>query len=264
MRGRSGATHRAMTRIALLSVPLLAAVATACGSMAQDASARATREKEVLAKRETRMAAALAETDSVGSPKPIARWLMPKPLEEISGIALTADERLLAHDDQHGRVLELDYKRGTIVKRFGLDPKVDGVDFEGITVADSSIFMIASNGTLYEFAEGADGTKVPYTKHDTQLGKECEFEGVAYDPAIGSLLLACKIVKMAALKDSLVIYRWKLGADLSRDARLSRLTVPLATIIGTREWKTVHPSDITVDARTGNYLMVASTLYRIP
>ena len=256
-RGASDGATKAETKAANTAANT-AAKKTAANA-ASEAAARTVSDSDVLAKRDARMKAALAQTDSgAPNPTPLARWLLPASLKEVSGLALTADGRLLAHDDSHGRVSEIDYRRGTIVKRFALEPKVDHVDFEGITVADSVVFLLASNGTLYEFAEGADGAHVPYTVHDTELGSECEFEGVAFDRALKSLLLACKIVKTPAMRDSLVIYRWKLANGLTRAARLSRLTVPIAAVAAANGWKTVHPSDITIDPKNGHYVMVAS------
>ncbi len=248
-----------MTRAGVAAL-LLCSLLTACSVSKGDAAVRREGESEVLAQRELRMREALARTDP-GAPNPtaLARWLLPKSLKQISGLALTADGRLLAHDDSHGRVAEIDYRRGTIVKEFLLGPEDVKADFEGITVTgDGTVFLLASNGTLYEFKEGKDGDRVPYTMHDTGLGEDCEFEGVAFDASIQSLLLACKIVKTPALRDSMVIYRWKLGAGLARAARLSQLTVPVSLVIGSNGWKTVHPSDITIDPKSGNYVVVSS------
>ena len=49
-----------------------------------------------------------------------ARVKLPKRLAEISGLALTDDGRLLAHDDEMAVVYELDQKDGSIVKWFAL------------------------------------------------------------------------------------------------------------------------------------------------
>ena len=211
-----------------------------------------------LAARGARLAQALASPDSgADHTKPVGRWVLPPPLSEISGLALTPDQRLLAHDDERGTVSEIDYRRGVVVKQFVLGTKHRvQADFEGITVAGDRIFLLASNGRLYEFKEGAAGARVDYTVHDTHLGKECEFEGVAFDPAIGSLLLACKRVASKKLKDFLVIYRWKL--EEGSGPRLSMLTVPLDQAAGSNGWKVIHPSDITVDPSTGNYVLIAS------
>ena len=211
-----------------------------------------------LAAREARLAHTLARPDSgADRDKPVARWVLPAGLSEVSGIALTPDQRLLAHDDERGAVTEIDYRRGLVVKQFRLGKqRTIHADFEAITVAGDRIFLLASNGDLYEFKEGAAGARVDYTVHDTHLGKECEFEGVAFDPSIGSLLLACKHVASKKLKDFLVIYRWKLQEG--DGPRLSTLTVPLDQAAGSNGWKAIHPSDITVDPSTGNYVLIAS------
>jgi uncharacterized protein YjiK len=181
---------------------------------------------------------------------------MPRRLAEISGLALTSDGRLLAHGDESARIFEIDYRKGVLVKQFSVGrPEVRG-DFEAITVVDSAIFLLTSKGKLYEFTEGKDGSSVGYHVTDTKLGQQCEFEGLAYDPAIKSLLLACKHVYPKKLAGSLVIFRWKLGE--SGPGALSTLAVPLAQVIGANPWSRVRPSDITLDPQTGNYVLVSS------
>jgi uncharacterized protein YjiK len=144
-----------------------------------------------------------------------------------------------------------------VIKQFTLGTPAVHADFEGITVANDVLFLLASNGKLYQFAEGSNGSQVEYVVHDTRLRHECEFEGVAFDPTLNALLLACKNVRTkGALRDSLVIYRWELPGGSG--SRTSRLTVPLAQLIGSNGWKGLHPSDITIDPVSGNYVLVAA------
>jgi len=192
---------------------------------------------------------AKSESDSVVNDGALARWILPRDLDEISGMTLTSDGRLLAHGDERAQVSEIDYRRGIITKQFVVGrPTIKG-DIEGIAAANGVVFLLASNGTLYEFREGENGQRVEYITSDTHLGKECEFEGLAFDPAINSLLLACKNVELEQTADSLVIYRWKLDGG---GQRLSKLAVPLERILPAIGQKKLHPSDITVDPRT-NY-----------
>lgn len=185
----------------------------------------------------------------------LARWIMPKELDELSGIVLTSDGRLLAHGDERGQISEIDYRRGVILKQFVVgQPTIRG-DFEGITIANDVIFLLASNGTLYEFREGNNGQRVNYIETDTHLGKECEFEGLAYDAKINSLLLACKNVEMKHYKHTMLIYRWSLHRG---GERLTKLEVPLAKILPQIGEKDLHPSEIAVDPTTGNYVIIAS------
>jgi uncharacterized protein YjiK len=237
---------------------LLAALlaGTACRSGRHEASAQA--DSTELVRREAHLAGALAQPDSGEARGPaIARWLLGRDLSEISGLALTADGRLLAHGDEEGEVSEIDYRRGLVVKRFSLGTQPVHADFEGITVANDVVYLLASNGKLYEFQEGSSGQQVAYRVHDTGLKHECEFEGVAFDPKLNALLLLCKNVRTkGALQDSLVIYRWSLTGGSG--APPSRLTMPLAQIIGANGWKGLHPSDITIDPVSGDYVLVAA------
>jgi uncharacterized protein YjiK len=116
--------------------------------------------------------------------------------------------------------------------------------------------MILSNGLLYRFREGANNARVEYNTFDTHLGKECEFEGVAYEKDSARLVLPCKHVKTKHLDDQVVIYRWKIG---SRDSSgISMIMVPVSEVVGTNKWKKFRPSDITVDPATGNYVIISS------
>lgn len=231
-------------------------VGAACQASHEDVAAIIASPTAVA--REARLAKALAHPPdaTVGRAAPLAQWVLPPALQEISGLALTRDGRLLAHDDEVGQVWEVDYRRGVLVKRFSLGPAAVRGDFEGMTVAHDVVFLLASNGKLYEFPEGRDGEQVAYKVHDTGLKKQCEFEGVAFDPGSDALLLACKHVHDKAVRGALVIYRWSLKSD--GGAPLSRLTVPLAGMIAPNGWTNLEPSDITVDPLTGNYVLVAS------
>ncbi len=245
-----------MTRLRRAAAGLLAVWAGLACRPAQGGELTGKERLEVTA-RASRLETALASPDSSDTRgAAIARWILPETLREISGLALTADGRLLTVGDERGKVFEVDYRRGVMVKTFTLGhPAVHG-DFEAITVVGDTVFLLASDGVLYEFPEGADGEAVPYTIHDTGLARQCEFEGMAFDPTIHSLLLACKKVHDKALQQSLLIYRWRLQPG--RDPTLSQLAVPLKLVIGTNGWDGLHPSDITIDPFTGNYVMIAS------
>ena len=228
---------------------------TACRTGEGKATAQA--DSAEVARRVAHLARTLAEPDSGASrAAPIARWVLGGDLSEISGLALTADGRLFAHGDEQGKVFELDYRRGVMVKQFMIGTQLVRADFEGIAVVNDALYLLASNGKLYEFQEGSNGEQVEYTLHDTRLGHECEFEGVAYDSTANTLLLLCKNVRTKGpLQDSLVIYRWRLPSGSNRP---SRITVPLTRAIGSNGWKGLHPSDITIDPVSGNYVLVAA------
>jgi uncharacterized protein YjiK len=227
---------------------------TTCGR--PDRSAPAISDTAALAQREARVEAALASDSSQEGNGAVARWILPRNLREISGLALTPDDRLFAHGDERARIVEVDYRKGVVIKQFGLGrPELRG-DFEGIAAVGDALYLLASNGVLYQFKEGKDGEAVPYTEFDTRLGQECEFEGLAYASAAESLLLACKNVAIKGLKRSLVIFQVKL--DPKAPERITRLALPVDEVVGSNPWKQLSPSDITVDPATGNYVVITA------
>jgi uncharacterized protein YjiK len=185
---------------------------------------------------------------------PVAMWIMPPVLREISGLALTSRGTVFTHDDNSGRVSEIDPKTGVLVKSFSLLGN-QKEDFEAITIAGDDIYLMASDGKLFRFREGADGQQVSFIQFDTGLGKLCEFESLAYEADSTRLVMVCKrILDKSAPKD-LVIYRMPL--PLNR-ATFSIVQVPMKQVIGSNKWKGFRPSDITIDPFTRNYVIIAS------
>jgi uncharacterized protein YjiK len=198
-----------------------------------------------------RLAMAGANTDKA---MPLAMWIMPPQLREISGLALTSRGTVLAHDDNSGRVSEIDPKTGILIKSFSLLGN-QKEDFEAIAIAGNDIYLMASDGKLFRFREGADGQQVQFMMFDTGLRKQCEFESLAYEADSTRLLMACKrILDKTAPKD-LVIYR--LPLPLNR-ATFSVLHVPIKQVVGSNKWKNFRPSDMTIDPFTRNYVIIAS------
>jgi uncharacterized protein YjiK len=219
-------------------------------------SAKAAQLKQVAATREQQLARRLAaaEADSTKEP-PVAKWIIPMELREISGLALTSRGTVLAHDDEIGRIYEIDPKAGIILKRFALAGLPHG-DFEAITVAGTDVYLLESNGKIYKFREGGDGTEVRYSKYDTRLGKECEFESLAFEADSSRLVLVCKKVRTKGANHDMVIYR--LPLPLTDSTSPTTITVPISELAGANGWKSFHASDMNIDPVTGNYVVVAS------
>jgi uncharacterized protein YjiK len=218
--------------------------------------ANAAQLREVQAKRQQLLAHRIAIADANPfKPVPLAIWIMPPELREISGLALKANGNVLAHNDENGIISEIDPKSGIVLKRFVLDGDPHG-DYEAITVAGSDIYLLESNGKLYKFKEGLDGAKVPYEVYDTRLGHECEFEALTFEPDSSRLLMACKKVAAKSLADRLVIYRVPL--PITDSTRPTVFSIPVSDVIGGNPWKHFHPSDITIDPISKNYVLIAS------
>ena len=180
----------------------------------------------------------------------LVQWALPDKLREISGLALTTDERLLAVTDEEAIIYELDYATGHLVKAFALgDPTIRG-DFEGIAFLNGMVWLMTSDGALFATREGADGERVEYERYETDLGDKCELEGLAEDASAGSLLLICK-----RAKKKLRVFEWTAdGANL----REEDIKLPEKAMRKAIDSKHVNPSGLTIDTRTGNWLVVAA------
>jgi uncharacterized protein YjiK len=217
--------------------------------------ARAAELQKIAAVRKQELARRIATADAAPEMAlPLAMWIMPPQLREISGLALTSRGTVLTHDDNSGRISEIDPKTGILVKAFSLIGN-QKEDFEAITIAGNDIYLMASDGKLFRFREGADGQQVQFMMFDTGLGKKCEFESLAYEPDSTRLVMVCKrTLDKQATKD-LVIYRMPL--PLNRGT-FSIVQVPLKQVVGSNKWKSFRPSDITIDPFTRNYVIIAS------
>jgi uncharacterized protein YjiK len=218
--------------------------------------AEAAQIHEIEATRKDSLAHRLALADANPTkPVPVAEWIMPPELREISGLALTSRGTVLTHDDNIARVYEIDPRTGILLKGFSLAGGVRG-DFEAITIAGSDVYLLRSNGKIYKFKEGADASQVPYSMYDTGLGKECEFESMAFEADSSRLLLVCKKFLQKQAPKELLIYR--LPLPLGDRSAITAMQVAIKDVIGSNKWKNFHPSDINIDPITKNYVIVAS------
>ena len=185
-------------------------------------------------------------------------WKLPRPLVEISGLAMTLDNRLLVHTDEKGIIYEIDYQNGILVKAFQLADIAAPVtaDFEGIAIVEDRVYLVTSSGRLYECREGDAGESVLFTVYATGIGRDCEIEGLAYDASQRALLLMCKNARSADLKEHVAIYRWSTDEkQLREDAH---------TVIRVSEFsqhikgKQFQPSGIERHPASGNYFVIAA------
>lgn len=184
----------------------------------------------------------------------LRQWRLPERLQEISGLAMDASDRLFALEDELAIVYELDYETGRLVKAFALgDPVLRG-DFEGIAVVADRFFLVTSDGDILETAEGGDGEQLDYERHTTGLGERCEVEGLDAAIAGDRLLIACK--EPRGDSRAVEIHGWSL-----REKRLvpgDVLTLPVPVILPAIGATRLNPSGIVVVPQSGNLLLVAA------
>ncbi len=198
---------------------------------------------------------ALSHYDPAGAAS--QRIELPAELAEVSGLAYTADGRLLAHGDERAVVYQLDMARGGPVERFAIGGPGGPLlgDFEDIQVAGDRLFLVTSAGEIIEAREGADGeTKAP-VRRSRGIGRACEVEGMTWDAGSESLLLLCKQTKGKQWKDQLVILA--ASPETGEFEPEPRLVVPDAELRRVTGTKGFSGSAITRHPRTGTYLLLA-------
>jgi len=169
---------------------------------------------------------------------------------------MTADNRLLAVDDESAIVYEIDFVAGGLVKAFALgEPTIRG-DFEGLAVVGTSVYLMTSDGDIDVAPEGSDGQRVGFERVRNDLDDECEFEGLGYDAAGSRLLLLCKDVRKKAEIDTLAIFPWDIERGAADESAAIRL--PIREISMALRVRSLHPSGITVDAASRHLLIVAA------
>ena len=186
----------------------------------------------------------------------LQQWKLPKKLKELSGLALTPDDRLFTVTDEKAIVYELDYQQGEIVKAFSLGNPTVHADFEGIAILNDVFYLVTSKGRIYATAEGNDGDKMQYKSYKTGLGKLCEIEGLAQDRQSDTLLLACKKSKVKGKGGKLSVFVW--SPSTGEVLREREITIPEDDIADKLDQKHINPSGIAVDPRTANLYVVAS------
>lgn len=119
---------------------------------------------------------------------PARTWKLPPELMEISGLAYTPDDKLACVQDEMGTIYLFNPESGTV------ESKIDfggGGDYEGIEIVGGDAWVLKSNGILYEVSGYTLG-EPEVRKHKTALSGKNDAEGLGYDPAGNSLLIACK------------------------------------------------------------------------
>ncbi len=187
-------------------------------------------------------------------------WKLPGHfLKEISGLAMTLDNRLMAHNDEEGVIHEIDYQKGAIVKTFQLaDMKwPEKGDFEGIAAVNDQVYLVSEEGRIYECSEGAAGKSVLFNIYTTGVGRDYHIEGLAYDANLRVLLLMCKEARRDDLKEHLFIYHWAIDEkQLIEDAHIKIPVIEFTRHIGEKKFQ---PTGIEQHPISGNYFVIADS-----
>jgi uncharacterized protein YjiK len=177
-------------------------------------------------------------------------------LKEISGLALLNDKEILSHNDEEGTVYTLKIGNIEMTSKLKLgDGKVQK-DFEGIAVVERSAYLVTSNGVIYKFDHSMKDEFVDFKMFKTFLKAENDVEGLCFDKATNSLLLACKNEPGKGNANTRAIYSFNLK-KMSLE-RTPRFVISLKKLMQEYGFKDFTPSGIEKNPVNGNFLVLSS------
>lgn len=177
-------------------------------------------------------------------------------LNEISGITITEDERMFAHNDERGAIYEIDYNTGVITKIFYLGTFTVNRDFEDIAYADGVFYLITSTGIMYKFEEGKDGEDVDYEIIDLKISDKFEIEGLCYDKVNNSLLIASKEYPGKKYDNTRTIYEYDLAK--SELYKKPKFIISLKKLKNKFDIKDFYPSAISIHPVDDTILLISA------
>jgi len=182
-------------------------------------------------------------------------------LREISGLEIAGPGKVYAHNDEHGVIYVIDYET----------PHVDAItltcaagddvrdDFEGIAAVGERVFLVTSQGLVYESRVDGTPDSVPVIRHAG--GLDCEVEGLAAAPDGRSLLVACKNLPKGG--SGIVIHAWNLERQAYEASPVLSIPEETVTDFLTSRFpdrpppKRIQPTGIALTGK-GNLLLVAA------
>jgi uncharacterized protein YjiK len=117
--------------------------------------------------------------------QPTETFILPETLTEISGLALLNDSTVACVEDESGVIFLYSLTKGKMIDQLRFEGPGD---YEGIEVIGDRVFVLKSNGNLYEYSIEGDST----TTIKTPLKGSNNTEGLTYDQANNRLLIVCK------------------------------------------------------------------------
>ncbi len=148
--------------------------------------------------------------------KPAQKFFLPYVLSEISGLSFKSPNKLLAVDDETGKVFEYDIDNKKIVHSMEFSKPGD---YEGVELIGDQVYVLESDGDLYTFTY-SPSKKMEANKIENDLERSNDTEGLGYYPPMNQLLIACKDKATVKGNDAKgrAVYSFDLQTqDLSRD-----------------------------------------------
>ncbi|WP_430810173.1 MULTISPECIES: SdiA-regulated domain-containing protein [unclassified Carboxylicivirga] len=192
--------------------------------------------------------------------RPADHWLLPKVLNEISGLEYdTTQNALLAVNDEEGVIYQINKSTGHTDSLYNFHKKGD---YEGVAIAGECIYVLKSNGKLYRYHR----QKAEMKAIETILYAKNDVEGLCYEEATRSLLIAAKGEALSG-KGKKEVYRYDLDSRLIDADPALIIDVEDLYVRAQRDgieadllWRLQRfaPSGIAVHPHTGQYFVLSA------
>lgn len=140
------------------------------------------------------------------------KFMLPEELREISGIVYFDKNTIIGIQDEKGRLYFYDLREKKITREIKF---FDQGDFEDIAMVGNSMFALRSDGLLVEVENFTSKENLTVKKHFTPLSLKNDCEGLCYDEATNSLLIALKEMNGIKEKDDQPGFRAIYSFDLN-------------------------------------------------
>ena len=128
---------------------------------------------------------AFMEANGYNLLEPSESHILPETLTEISGLTLVNDSTVACVEDESGVIFLYSLSKEKMVDQLRF---AGPGDYEGIEMVGDDIFVLKSNGNLYQYSLSEQTTKTI----KTPLSRRNNAEGLAYDTVNQRLLILCK------------------------------------------------------------------------
>ncbi len=178
----------------------------------------------------------------------LERWDLPEDLKEVSGIAYIDEHRFACVQDENGIIFIYNWQDKKIERKI---PFTETGDFEGITVKETTAYVVRADGLIYEVP--LNGNKSEVKSYKTSLTVRHNIEGFCYDKNNNRLLLATKNDD-PSYPGSKNIYAFSLGTTVLENKPVFKIDLehPLFNNKGKKK-KTFSPSAMAIHPTTNEF-----------
>lgn len=175
--------------------------------------------------------------------------LLKRPLREISGIDYINENKLVAINDEAGKLFFINPASGQFeAVEFGSKD-----DYEDVAKAGPFYYVLNSKGQLFEISVGDNKLLATFTG---DFGDFMEFESLCYDKANEQLLLVCK--HCGKHQDSINCYRFSLAEKKFIPGVYFSISLSDIRVKGRDNSIECKPSAAAINPVTGKLYIIAS------